>query len=197
MKLFIQIGILVLFSLLVVYSILAVYIITTAEQDQRKKADVILVLGAKAYWANTYNPCLVARVQHAVDLYKARYAPKLLFSGGNDKEDGTNEAQTMKEIALSLGVPAKDILLESASTSTYENLLFSQPIVQAHHLKTIILVTEPFHAPRALLVAKKFHLDAVSSPAVNSICWTKHKYFSRYFLKEPLAMMLYQMKNKL
>lgn len=197
MKLFMQLGIFFLFLSLAIYSFLAVYVSKTAENDEKKRADVILVLGTKAYRDSTYNPCLVARVKHAVDLYKAHYAPKLLFSGGTDKEDGTNEAQTMKEIALSLGVPANDILLEPASTSTYENLLLSKPLLQANQMKTIILVTEAFHAPRAILVAQKFGLDAVSSPAIDSICWTKNKYLSRYFLKEPLAIMFYKMKNRL
>ncbi|CAM2962248.1 vancomycin high temperature exclusion protein [Legionella steigerwaltii] len=197
MKLFMQISIVILFSLLVIYLFLAVYVSKTAESDEKKRADVILVLGTKAYCDNSYNPCLVARVKHAVDLYKAHYAPKLLFSGGNNREDGINEAQTMKEIALSLGVPGEDILLESSSTTTYENLLLSKQLFQTHQLKTIILVTEPFHAPRAILVAQKFGLDVVSSPAVKSICWTKHKYLSRYFLKEPLAIMFYKMKNQL
>ena len=197
MKLFMQLGIFFLFLSLVIYSFLAVYVSKTAENDEKKRADVILVLGTKAYRDGTYNPCLVARVKHAVDLYKAHYAPKLLFSGGTDKEDGINEAQTVKELALSLGVPANDILLEPASTSTYENLLLSKPLLQANQMKTIILVTEAFHAPRAILVAQKFGLDAVSSPAIDSICWTKNKYLSRYFLKEPLAIMFYKMKNRL
>ncbi|MCE0723003.1 MULTISPECIES: YdcF family protein [Legionella] len=197
MKLFMQIGIFVLLVFIIAYSFFALYIIKNAENDEKKQADVILVLGAKAYRNNAYNLCLVARIKHAVDLYKAGYAPKLLFSGGTDTEDGANEAQTMKQIALSLGVPAKDILLESASTSTYENFLFSKKIVQTNKFKSIMLVTEPFHAPRAILVAQKLGIKVISSPAVKSTCWTKNKYLSRYFLKEPLAILYYKMRNRL
>jgi uncharacterized SAM-binding protein YcdF (DUF218 family) len=182
---------------MVIYLYLAVYIINNAQKDEKKHADIILVLGARAYCGQGYNPCLVARVKHAVDLYKTKYAPKLLFSGGNDKKDSANEAQTMKKIALSLGVPAKDILLESKSRSTYENLLFSEKQLKTEKLKTIILVTEPYHSPRAMLVAQKLGLNAFISPATNSICWTKHRYLSRYFLKEPLAIMVYKIQNKL
>lgn len=180
-----------------IYLFLAIYIAKNAQKDEKKTADVILVLGAKAYRSDAYNPCLVARVKHAVALYKANYAPKLLFSGGTDTEDNANEAETMKKIAESLGVPPQDILLESASTSTYENLLFSQKRLTQNQLKSILLVTEPFHAPRALLVAKKQGLQVISSPATQSICWSKHKYWSRYFLKEPLAIILYKINDKL
>ncbi|MBX9702924.1 MAG: YdcF family protein, partial [Silvanigrellaceae bacterium] len=114
----------------------AFYVAKNAEKDEKKPADVILVLGAKAYRDGTYNPCLVARITHAVDLYQAKYATKLLFSGGIDKEDQASEALTMKKIALSLGVPEQDIMLESDSTSTYENLLFSKKILQRNKLKS-------------------------------------------------------------
>lgn len=180
-----------------IYLLLAFYIAQYAEQDNKQRADVILVLGAKACVKNAYNVCLVARVAHAVKLYKAHYAPKIIFSGGNDKEDHANESQVMKKIALLLGVPQKDIFLESMSTSTYENMAFSKKILNREKMQRIILVTEPFHLPRALLVARKLKLNVVGSPAANSKCWSSHKYLSPYFLKEPLAIIFYKLKNRI
>ncbi|AUH72056.1 YdcF family protein [Legionella sainthelensi] len=197
MKTLMQVGIFFLILSAGIYFSLALYIIKNAENDEKKYADVILVLGTKAYHDDQYNPCLVARVQHAVALYKTNYAPKLLFSGGNDGKDGTNEAQAMKEMALYLGVSEEDILLEPASTSTYENLLFSEKILTAKQFNSILLVTEPFHLPRAMLVAQKIGLHVSSSPAIESLCWQKNRYFSRHFLREPLAIIYYKIKNQL
>lgn len=180
----------------VIYLLLAFYIAKNSEQDNKKPADAILVLGAKINRDKALNPCLVARVEHAVELYKAHYAPKLVVSGGVDKEDNVNEAQEMKRIAMSLGVPEHDILLESESTSTYENMLLSKKILDEAHMNSIIVVTEPFHLPRALLAAKKVGLKAVGSPAVKSACWANNKYLSLYFAKEPLAIMYYKLKNR-
>lgn len=180
-----------------IYLSTALYVAKTTELDNKTHSDVILVLGAKAYRDNRYNPCLVSRVQHAVNLYKAKYASKLLFSGGVDKEDNISEANTMKKIAMSLGVPTNDILLESASTSTYENFLFAQKILQSNHLRSVIIVTEAFHSPRAALIAKKLNMNFTVSPVTTSVCWLPRKYFSGYFLKEPLAIMVYKIKNKL
>ena len=181
-----------------VYLALAVYVGNTATRDTKIKSDVILVLGAHAYDGSSYNPCLVSRVAHAATLYKAKYAPKLLVSGGIDKRrSSVSEAEVMKRIAVSLGVPADDILLESASQSTYENLLFSNPIMQANHFNTAILVTEPFHAYRAAMVARKLGFNFTSSPAVDSVCWLPRKYSSLYFLREPLAVMVYKLQGKL
>lgn len=179
------------------YSFLAFYIGKIATRDTKTKSDVILVLGAKAYHGNSYNPCLVSRVTHAVDLYKAKYAPKILVSGGLDKEDHVSEAETMKKIAINLGVPSNDILLETASSSTYENLLFSQKVLKSDHLNSVIIVTEPFHAARTALVAEKLGLKYTVSPTTTSPCWLPWKYFSLYFLKEPFAVILYKIENKL
>lgn len=197
MKFLVCLGSFLLVLCIGVYFFCAFYIINNAERDEKKPADVIVVLGTKAYINNAYNPCLVARVKHGVDLYQKHYAPKLLFSGGNDKKEKINEAQAMKQIALSLGVPAKDILIESLSNTTYENLLYSKKIFKKQQVKSIIIVTEPFHLPRALLVAKKLGLKAVGSPSTQSKCWSSNKYITFYFLREPLAMVVYKLRNKL
>jgi uncharacterized SAM-binding protein YcdF (DUF218 family) len=168
-----------------------------ALEDNKKPSDLIMVLGARAYINQAYNPCLYSRMEHAVALYKAHYANKILVSGGTDKEDQINEAQTMRQIAIKLGVPSQDILLESASTSTYENFLFSKNILDANQFHTVILVTEPFHSLRAQLVAKKSGFSITSSPAKESSCWKKNKYFSKFFIKEPLAIMVYKIRNRI
>jgi uncharacterized SAM-binding protein YcdF (DUF218 family) len=187
----------VLIILVFIYLSLAIYVANHAEKDTTSKADTILVLGARSYINGAYNPCLEARVDHAADLYKAKYASKIIVSGGNDREDNVNEAQTMKKIAQEHGVPNSAILLENAATSTYENVVNSQKILSKNHLKTVIIVTEPFHMARASLVADKLGLIYTQSPASISPCWVANKYFSKYFLKEPVAIMIYKLQNKL
>lgn len=192
------IGIILCFSVfLSIYFVLALYISINAEHETKSKSDAILALGARSYIDGKYNPCLKARVEHAVNLYKAKYADKILVSGGIDKEDNVSEAETMKKIAVNLGVPSNNILLEKSSTSTYENLLNSQKVLKTAKLNSIIIVTEPFHSARVALVADKLGLKHTISPVFTSPCWITNKYLSRYFLKEPLALILYKIQNKL
>jgi uncharacterized SAM-binding protein YcdF (DUF218 family) len=180
-----------------IYLFLAFYVGISAGFDTKVNSDAILVLGAKSYKGDSYNPCLVSRVTHAAQLYKAKYAPKIIVSGGNDGEDGVNEAETMKQIAINLGVNPEDILLEKKATSTFENFTYSKDILKDNNLNSVIIVTEPFHIKRAALVADKLGLNYTVSPASESPCWTKWKYLSRYFLKEPLAIIWYKFQNKL
>lgn len=185
----------ILFCLL--YLFLTLFVAQTAELDSKTKSDIILVLGARSYINGSYNPCLVVRVDHAVELYKQKFALKILVSGGFDKEDHSSEAETMRKMAIERGVASQDILLEKKATSTYENFSFSKKILQAHHFNSVLIVTEPFHAPRASLVAQKLGLQFSISPASKNSCWLPRKYLSRYFLKEPLAIMAYKVEGKL
>lgn len=179
------------------YLLFAVYIGEQAENDTKFPSDIILVLGARSYIDGKYNPCLEARVTHAVELYKNHYAAKIIVSGGNDKEDNANEAETMKKIAIEKGVKPEDILLEKKATSTYENFLLSQNILKKNNLHSVIVVTEPFHIARASMIAYKLGYNFTLSPAENSPCWLPNKYFTKYFLKEPLAIMAYKIQNRL
>ncbi len=146
-----------------------------------------------------YNPCVLARVDHAVSLYKEGFASKILMSGGTDKETNANEAETMKKMAMESGVPETDILLEKESTSTYENLLLSQKIISNAHLSSVIIVTEPYHNARADLVAAKLGYKYALSPTMTSPCWNDKNLFANWnFLKrEALALIAYKLIHKI
>ncbi len=185
------------FSLLTFYTAIFLAVANSAELDTSFNSDVILVLGARVYIGDKLNPCLETRIIKAVDLYKAGKAGKVIFSGGDDKEDGVNEAEAMKQLAIEKGIPEEDILVEKSATSTYENFIYSEKILEQNNLKLVIIVTEPFHIKRASLVADKLGIDYSVSPAKDSPCWTNNKYFSRYLLKEPVAILAYMLQGKL
>lgn len=179
------------------YLSLAWFIAIEAEKNTAKNSDVIVVLGARSYINGSYNPCLKARVDKASELYHKKLASKLLVTGGNDKEDHKNEAETMREIAIENGVNPEDILMEKSASSTYENFLFSKKILRERGLTSVIIVTEPFHMARAMLVANKLNFTHTAAPADRSSCWKPNKYFSKYFLKEPIAIIGYKLQSKL
>src|SRR4051794_31314946 len=62
------------------------------QQERAKKADAIVVLGARVLPGGIPSGALRARVEKAVELYKKGYAPKLIFSGGVG-HNGPSEAQ--------------------------------------------------------------------------------------------------------
>jgi uncharacterized SAM-binding protein YcdF (DUF218 family) len=214
MKKLLIIFLIIIFITLFLFTSLLIYINKMADEDNKVKSDTILVLGGSAYSGTScygpickngfvpnrhLNPCLVARVDHAVTLYKKGYAPKILMSGGIDKEDNANEAETMKKIATVSGVPAADILMEDKSTSTYENFAFSQKILSDTGLQTVIIVTDPYHNARAGLVASKLHYKYTFSPSSDSPCWEqdKNNFINRDFLHEVWGLIDYKLLNKI
>lgn len=180
-----------LFGISIVYAGVALFIGMHVYDDTKVKSDAILVLGARALVNGTDSPCLVARVNHGVELYKGGYAHTLIVSGWND------EAKIMKKIASRSGVLEKNILEDSNATSTYENIQNAKKIMDNHGMHSLIIVTEPFHEPRASLIAKKLHISYTVSPTLDSPCWTRMKFLSRFFLREPFALVWYKLTGKL
>jgi uncharacterized SAM-binding protein YcdF (DUF218 family) len=171
---------------LVVYSGLFAWVASRVDGDEPIRVDAVIVLGAQAYFPpGRWNPCLVARVERGVELIKAGYAPRIVLSGGVDKEDGAVEAEVMLEIAKSFGLESQRAILEPRSTSTAENLRFSSALLQS---KRVIIVSDPFHLARAGALATKLGLEATLVAAPRSPCWSRFGLFSRFTLREPLAI---------
>lgn len=78
---------------------------------------------------------------------------------GNSGDGKTPDAFKMKELAIKLGVPERDILIGSNSFNTYYNLLETQEIMKRENLNNALLVTSSTHTRRSLLVAKKLGLE--------------------------------------
>lgn len=107
----------------------------------------IVVLGARVLPDGTPSEALVARVHHAVSLFRAGLAPALVLSGGGQAE--AREAELARRLAVDAGVPTEACLVEAQSRSTFENARRSVEVLQAHGFDDVWLVTDDFHAYRA------------------------------------------------
>lgn len=160
------------------------------ENPPTRPAEAALVLGARAYLHGMPNPCLVGRVHGGLDLAEQGLVSTLVMSGGGDREDGRIEAETMQRIALDSGFRGH-ILLESRSRSTQENFSLSSPLLRAAGIKSVIVVTEPYHLWRAqkLVQASAFGREFdVQYKAAPSACWQTWGMLYKGALREPLAV---------
>lgn len=101
------------------------------------------------------------RVATGVELYKAGKVRKLLMTGDNGR-NGYDEPSEMKQEAIALGVPAKDIVCDYAGFRTYDSVYRAREIFG---VRSAILVTQGYHLPRALFLARKMGLDVVGVDA--------------------------------
>lgn len=155
-----------------------------------RTADAALVLGNRAYLRGKPNPCLTGRVDAALALASAGRVQRLVFSGGVDSEDGRIEAEVMRAHAVQSGY-AGPMLLEPASQSTRENLALSTAVLQAAGVKSVIVVTEPYHLWRAQRLAHAGGFDRlfdVQYAAAPTSCWLRWGMAFKGALREPLAI---------
>jgi SanA protein len=124
---------------------------------------VAIVFGAGLTRNGGATPILRDRIQTAANLYFAGKVEKLLMSGDNSTLD-YNEPAAMRDYALSLGIPAEDIVLDYAGHRTYDTCYRARAIFG---VTGAILVTQQFHLPRALYLCNMLGVDGVGVAASN------------------------------
>ncbi len=136
-----------------------------------EKADAILLLSAEAYDDDILGRCSYQRMHKAFKLYKEKYAPVILVSGGVPFEAGKHlqksRAEIIKNHLQSMGVPENSIYLEDQSQNTYENLLFADAIGKKNGWRKYLLVTSGYHMFRSLKTAAKLGIIVSPMPVIN------------------------------
>lgn len=137
------------------------------EPPKEPKGDVIIMLGGGAMPDSpdvdgTGSLCSspANRLLATVRLYRLLQVP-ILLSGGQVYSDSGAEAEIARRVLVSLGVPEKDILVETKSVNTTQNARFSAEILEEKGFHQPILVTSAFHMKRAVL-----NFETVGVPVV-------------------------------
>jgi uncharacterized SAM-binding protein YcdF (DUF218 family) len=127
------------------------------------KADAAIVLGA-AVWGEEPSPVFRERINHSINLYKNGDVRTIIFTGGIGDRDETAEAVIGKRYAITQGVKSSDILIETESRTTNQNLKNAQKVALSHQLTKFLIVSDPLHLKRAVLMARDLGMDAYPSP---------------------------------
>lgn len=143
--------------------IIATWIWRYGDRDDTAKADCIIVLGAAVEGENP-SPVFAERIRHGIDLYESGYAPKLIFTGGYGEGQKFSESGVGMSVAKQRGVSADDIYIEEKSRTTQQNIAEAEALMKIHDLKSAIIVSDPLHMKRAMMMADDLGIAAVSSP---------------------------------
>lgn len=164
--------------------------------DDSAPADVILVLGS-AVWPNEQpSPSLRARTERAIELYQQGYAPYLLLSGGLGRYP-PEEAEVMRRLAVEAGIPQEALILDMEAHSTWESMEKARDIMEQEGWQTAIIVSDPFHIERSLLMAGDAGFAAYGSPALDSPTYTIPSRRLFYTSREVLALWWYVVQRVL
>jgi uncharacterized SAM-binding protein YcdF (DUF218 family) len=142
---------------------LAIEVYSYSDNRHQASADAAVVLGA-AVWSDRPSPVFRERINHAINLYKEGVVKKLIFTGGLAQGDDLAESEAARQYALSQGVADEDVLIETVSHNTCENLLQARQIIQSHNLGQVLVVSDPMHMRRAMWLAEEVGLNALPSP---------------------------------
>jgi len=132
------------------------------------EADIIVLLGG-AIRGDVHMGTLgdlsqqADRLVHAVQLYKAGRAPRVLVTGGAEPGN-RSEAEIMRDLLVVMGVPAGAILLEQASRNSYDNAVHTAAMLRQMGAEKILLVTSAFHMRRSVAVFAAQGVAVIPAP---------------------------------
>lgn len=135
--------------------------------DQARNVDAIVVLGVAQYDGRP-SPQLRARLEHALELWASGRAPRIITTGGNQPGDRFTEAEASANFLIDAGVPSEVITQENVGASTRESLKGVREIAATKGISSVLIVTDPYHALRARLIAQDLGLVAFVSPTRTS-----------------------------
>jgi uncharacterized SAM-binding protein YcdF (DUF218 family) len=136
-----------------------------SNRDEAQSVDAIVVLGA-AQFDGVPSPVLAARLDRALELYRAGHGGLIVTTGSKQSGDRFTEAYAGLTYLLERGVPESDILVVVDGTNTFESLSAAANALGASQVgRHVLLVSDPYHALRAKEIAREVGLDPEFSPS--------------------------------
>jgi len=161
--------------------------------DYRRPADVIVVLGARAYADGRASDALSERVFTAVRLYKEGLAPRLLFSGGPG-DGAIHETESMRRLAMRNGVPDSAITLDRDGLNTRATARNTRSYLDRSGARRVLVVSHFYHLPRVKMAYQRENIEVCTVPAdaqrtLQSLPWL--------MTREVAAVWLYYLRGAL
>ena len=132
-----------------------------SDANKLPNAQVVMILGAAILKSGELSPVLRDRVDMAIAVYKKGLVSKILVTGDNSSLDH-NEVSPVKKYLLKSGILEQDIFLDHAGFDTYSSMYRARDVFQ---IKSMIVVSQGFHLPRAVYIARHLGMTAYGMEA--------------------------------
>lgn len=128
--------------------------------------DYAIVLGAGLY-GDKISPILKIRLDTAYDQLKDSDIP-IIVSGGQGPDELISEAEAMATYLVEKGIKADRIILEDQSTSTKENIKFSNNLVNKENKDlNVVFFTSDYHMYRAKMLGERIGWNSQGYAGIN------------------------------
>lgn len=143
------------------------------------RVSVVMIPGAGILRSGNPSPILEERITKAIAVYKARKASKILVTGNSVDPTTYDETTAMRQALLKAGIPKEVIIVDPLGIDTYSSMYRAKNV---YHINTMIIASQEFHLPRALLLAQAQDIDAYGIQA------DKGTPYFRNYLREMFAI---------
>ena len=150
-------------GLMVLIGTLSVRIGQQSTREEAQPADVILVLGAAEYRGRP-SQVFRARLDHALELYRRKLAPRIMTTGGAGGEPVFTEGGVGRSYLIGRGVPPEAIVVETEGESTVHSTTLAGEIMRRMGLNSAIVVSDGYHIYRVKRMLESRGLKAYGSP---------------------------------
>lgn len=144
-------------------------------------SDVIIVLGAQVKEDGTPSVALERRLTAALESYQEK--PQLIIvCGAQGINEPRAEGDVMRDWLIEKGVRPEDVVAETASFNTRENLVYARAIMEHRGLSQALIVTSDYHVARALALCRQTGIAATGKGSPS-----KPEYFIKNHFREGLS----------
>ena len=154
-------------------------------------SDVIIVLGAQVKEDGTPSVALERRLTAALESYLAD-RQLIIVCGAQGGNEPRPEGDVMRDWLLARGVPGEDVIAETDSFNTRENLTYAKAIMESRGLKNALVVTSDYHVARALELCRQVGISAVGKGSPSKL-----EYFIKNHFREGLSWVKLWLENLL
>lgn len=147
----------------ILLTVLVLEIDAQASREEAQPADVIVILGAAAYRGRP-SPVLKARLDHGLELFRRRIAPRIITTGGAGGDPHFTEGEVGRNYLVKHGVPSEAILLEAGGASTAQSTVAVAEIMRRMNLGSCVVVSDGYHIFRAKKLLEEHGLRVYGSP---------------------------------
>lgn len=167
-------------GLFVYLVIVAAEIKRQSDVDEARPADIIIIMGAAEYRGKP-SPVLRARIDHALDLFRQKLAPRILTTGGAGGDPVYTEGEVSRNYLVRQGVPSEAILVESEGETTWQSTAIAAEMMRRMNFKSAIVVSDGYHIYRTkkMLEFRGLKIYGSPRPEVPKGTWRENWLYAR------------------
>ncbi len=173
---------------LLCFAVLLGVVLSGAHDSITGEPKVMVILGCKV---ESWGPSILLqdRLDKALDYLEDHPDLTVVVSGGQGPDEHQSEAQCMYDYLTDHGVDGAQILLEDQSHNTWENIRFTQELLEEKEVDTsqVVVVSNGFHLTRVKMLWDRvwegeYTLSTLAAPSSHIPSRLK------MYIREPLAL---------